>query len=656
MEDFIWFILGVLCLTTLAYVVVHVATKRWLPWWTGVAVALIASFGVWQGGAEARNANQSMQSSVSAMGPTYVAEMMEQGFEDFSLEKGPEDPVYQQLVQAQIRWLAANPLVADIYTFHQLADESVVLGIDSETDYDRNGVIEGDRELRTDIATPYAEVSDEILQSFAGKITFDDAPQSDDWGQWMSAHYPVRDKAGEVIAVLGIDFPAERWIAMMSKARREVLVRTGLLVVLVIGSALLMTLGRRALALERTAKAQALERERLAHEASRTKSEFVSNMSHEIRTPMTAVLGYADLLLDSATTDAQRAEHVRTIKRQGEHLLQLINDLLDVSKIEAGRMTVERVACDPCAIVEEVMSLLRVRATACQVKLHSEFAWPLPATVNTDPTRLKQVLINIVGNAIKFTPEGGSVRVLTSLVGNQLCVDVVDTGIGLSREQQDKLFTAFTQADATTTRRFGGTGLGLAISRSLSRLMGGEVTVQSEIGVGSKFSITVDVGDVSQAVMRSSPASVNLPVGCAAVVPLLRCRVLLAEDSVDNQRLISLIVKRTGATIEIVGDGRNLVHKALAAWREGMPFDVILTDMQMPEMDGLEACRQMRAAGYPGPVVALTAHAMASERERCINAGCDDFVTKPIDRVAFYAALSLWSRKAEGLLHKREAA
>jgi PAS domain S-box-containing protein len=378
-----------------------------------------------------------------------------------------------------------------------------------------------------------------------------------------------------------------------------------------------------------------------ARQASQTKSEFLANMSHEIRTPMTAILGYADNLLDPQLADADRLSAVHTIRRNGEHLLQIINDILDISKIEAERLVLERIRCSPIQILADIRSLMQVRADAHGLSLNIAFTGPIPETIETDPTRLKQILVNLVGNAIKFT-ERGSVHLVTEMCGDPahpcLRFDVVDTGIGMGERQLAQLFQPFVQADTSTTRRFGGTGLGLTIARRLAGLLGGDVSVESSPGQGSRFSVTIATGPLDGVPLLPDPAgalvakpepAAGTPADDAAA---LTCRILLAEDGQDNQRLIAFVLRRAGAEVALVDNGQLAVDQALAAHATGRPFDLILMDMQMPVLDGYEATALLRQRGYTGPIIALTAHAMAGDRQKCLDAGCDDYATKPIDR------------------------
>ncbi len=383
------------------------------------------------------------------------------------------------------------------------------------------------------------------------------------------------------------------------------------------------------------------ERRYLAErEANRMKSEFLANMSHEIRTPMTAIQGFADLLLNPTLDANERVSHTEVIRRSSAQLLTILNDILDLSKIEAGKMSVEKVDCSPASVACEVASLMRARAAEKHLAFDLVFETEIPATIKSDPTRLRQTLVNLVGNAIKFTTTGRvCVRVAyepDASPSPQLVYRVEDTGIGLSAEQIARLFKPFSQGDASTTRKYGGTGLGLAICSSLAQLLGGSVDVESVPGRGSTFTLRVGTGPLGDLPMISSPREAiadsahSAPASQAKVK--LAGRVLLAEDGPDNQVLIATVLRRAGAEVTIAPNGRIAVEEAMAALESGAPFDVILMDMQMPEMDGYAATAKLRVANYAGPIVALTAHAMAADRARCLAGGCDEYLTKPIDR------------------------
>jgi signal transduction histidine kinase/ActR/RegA family two-component response regulator len=385
-----------------------------------------------------------------------------------------------------------------------------------------------------------------------------------------------------------------------------------------------------------------------AEVADRAKGEFLANMSHEIRTPMTAILGYTELLAEGSLDPTAAQNALATVRRNGEHLLTIINDILDLSKIETGQLTIERLPCHPRQLVLETAELMRPRVMSSGLRFDIEFDGPIPETVVTDPTRLRQILLNLIGNAIKFTQQG-TVRVVVGWrdragADAQLSFEVHDTGIGMSETQLGKLFRRFTQADNSTTRRFGGTGLGLAISRRLTEMLGGEISVTSREGVGTTFHFTVVApAAATSGLPRTGERSVNLALPTTerpgGQLPLAGLRLLLAEDSPDNQNLIRQLLRKAGAEVAVVGDGQAALDQALAAVNRAQPFDAVLMDMQMPILDGYLATRLLREAGYVLPIIALTAHSMGADKQKCLDSGCDAFATKPIKREALVAVI-----------------
>jgi PAS domain S-box-containing protein len=379
--------------------------------------------------------------------------------------------------------------------------------------------------------------------------------------------------------------------------------------------------------------------------ALRSRSEFLANMSHEIRTPMTAILGFAEQLGEEALGEAQWRDAVATIRRNGDHLLTILNDILDLSKIEAGKLQVEQIECSPARVVAEVLQLLSARASDKGLVLQAIADGPIPVSIRSDPTRLRQILLNLVGNAIKFTTVGAVVVRLSvppdGLERGRLCLAVADTGIGMTSEQQQRLFQTFQQADSSTTRRFGGTGLGLVICRRLAQMLGGDIEVASEVGAGSTFTVSVATGPLGGAPMQKDLAVVPAETPAPESAPRVELpyRLLLAEDGRDNQRLVGELLRRCGAEVSVADNGAIAMHMVLAAEEAAMPFDLVLMDMQMPVLDGYTATQRLRTMGYRRPILALTANAMQSDRERCLAVGCDGFETKPIRRRSLLAAV-----------------
>jgi PAS domain S-box-containing protein len=385
----------------------------------------------------------------------------------------------------------------------------------------------------------------------------------------------------------------------------------------------------------------------LAEEANQAKSQFLANMSHEIRTPLTAILGFADLLREEGSSEEQRVQTIDIIKNAGAHLLTVINDILDLSKIEAGKMTLERIDTPFLRVVREVDSLMRPRALGKGVGLRATLGSPVPERIVSDPTRLRQILMNLVGNAVKFTEAGGvtlSARAEARAGQARLIIDVEDTGPGMTPEQADCLFHPFGQADATVTRKHGGTGLGLTICGRLAGLMGGTVTLaRTAPGKGSCFRVDLPLESVegSAVASRLDVVEERRVEGPVATVRFAG-RILLAEDGVDNQRLIAFHLRKAGAVVDVAENGVVALRMIDEAAASGGRYDLLLTDMQMPEMDGYTLARTLRERGDALPIVALTAHAMADDREKCNAAGCDDYVAKPIERAALLTTCAAW--------------
>lgn len=388
-----------------------------------------------------------------------------------------------------------------------------------------------------------------------------------------------------------------------------------------------------------------------AEAANRAKDEFLANVSHEIRTPLLAITGFAELLGDPEIAASDREKYVNAVRRQSEHLLMLINDLLDASKIDAGSMTLEAIAVPIASMLNEVDTMMRLSAERRGIAFSIDHDADIPSCIRADPLRLRQVLVNLVSNAIKFTNEG-SVRLHARAQHNaagaiDLAFEVHDTGIGMTPETVSRLFQRFSQADTSTTRNFGGTGIGLYLSNRLAEMMNGEITVASTPGAGSTF--TLILHDVTVIEPAATPAPTSSDLSPAGKRPLEGLHIVLAEDGPDNQVLLRFWLTKAGATVTVVDDGQKACKAAGGLTPGERPPELILMDLQMPVMDGFEATQTIRASGLNVPILALTAGVTPAHRTRAAEVGFDGFIAKPITRAELIATCvryALGSRSA----------
>jgi signal transduction histidine kinase/DNA-binding response OmpR family regulator len=376
-------------------------------------------------------------------------------------------------------------------------------------------------------------------------------------------------------------------------------------------------------------------------EADRRKDEFLANMSHEIRSPMTSIMGYSDILL-ARLIEPDNIDCVKIIKQSGNYLLEILNDILDLAKIESGKLVIKKEPVFLAGLFHELQSLMSLRANEKGLSLSLRYDGPMPESIESDRTRLRQILINLLSNAVKFT-EKGKIEIGVNFHADRsiLQIAVSDTGIGISPEQRERLFEPFTQADSSASREYGGTGLGLAITKRLVEMLGGQIEFESELNKGTTFHVLIPTGAV-HAVTATSSRVDNTAVALLPRPPL-NCRALVADDRREIQYLVRLFIEEAGGRVMTVGDGQSAIAAIQTTENTDQSFDVVIMDMQMPGLDGYEATKRLREQGYAKPIIALTAGAMKGDREKCLAAGCDAYLSKPIDRQTLVRLIAYYS-------------
>ena len=386
-------------------------------------------------------------------------------------------------------------------------------------------------------------------------------------------------------------------------------------------------------------------------EASEERDQFLSRMSHSIRSPLTSVLGYTDLLMDTDPPREERDEYLGVIRRNGENVLTILGDLLDLYQLKSRKVAFERIEICPFDILYEVSRFTREQVEERSLEFVTECEGKIPSKIETDLERVRQILVTLVSNAIQFT-ESGRIRIGIRLVPVEnsdrhlLEFKVTDTGRGMTSQQADRAFDAYSGGGKDPRSRTGGTGLGLAIARELARGLGGDLTLESSLGQGTSVTFTIDVGTLERVPLIEAPEGFQPrergpapPKPAKSTKPAefelitgLSGRLLLAEDTADVRAFLESVLRKAGLEVETAEDGEVAFEKAIAAWEMGQPFDAVLMDMQMPVLNGFDATAKLRAKGYQGPIIAITSHALKGDRELCIEAGCDAYTIKPIDR------------------------
>ena len=586
-----------------------------------------------------------------------------EGHANLTFDTPRENPTWDHLMQLISKWCEKNKRVASIYTVRMknyIDDDSgeevygPVFFLCPAADFDRDGIITKPLEDEIPAGTPYTAPSERFLKEiFAGTPYFAEELVVDDWGSWYTAGAPLFDENGLVNGILCVDFWPEVWHADILQARLWPLAFFGMFLIMFF--VVVSFLARLIVAVRSLTQAN-----KKAEEAALAKSRFLANMSHEIRTPINAILGFVQILVGRHSVqnsdDLEMFEHISS---NSKDLLTIIDDILTFSKVDSGHLTVEAIPVSPRQILDDVEKNMAMRfETKPDVEYRTEIVGEIPSIIISDPTRLRQIITNLVGNAFKFTSKGHvtvhceqsterrTIRDLDAHGYVQLRFSVIDTGIGINVEKINKLFEPFTQADASSTREYGGTGLGLSISKRLAELLGGTLTAESEPGRGSRFDLTLNAVIMQEEVDTKTmlvcqntekslfPTSAELQMEETSrhdKNSFKNRRFLVVDDGKINRLVLSTCLKDLNADVDEAENGLIAVEMINASIASRRPYDVVFMDVQMPVMDGTEATRTLRRQGFTHPIIAVTANAFAEDRQLALDAGCNDYMPKPVN-------------------------
>ena len=561
------------------------------------------------------------------------------GHAKVSLTTSPDDPGYLQLIEAEKAWLRANPLVADIYTFRSDDKGKIRLIVDSETDYDHNGVYGGEREQRTAIGEPYEEATDKFHRALRGSNEFEFDVMQDRWGIWVSSFTPIFDDDGRIEGAVGIDYPASDWIKAIAWVRWVSLASSLVVIAIVLLGVSSYTVIASEVQERRLAQTRLESAREATLVASAAKSEFLAVVGHEVRSPLAAINGCASMMSEGSLDNTQK-RYLATISTAGQRLTELVNSLLDFTKIEDGNIVLTNQPWNPELAIQQVIEMMSTPATQKGLTLHFDSKLVSPLTLMGDAARLRQILLNLMSNAVKFTGHGSiTIQAAWTPVGVQdegnLVISVSDTGIGIPPENIPQIFHLFSLRDSRDASPNASRGVGLAITKRLIDMMGGTITARSS-NRGSTFSFTIpcpQVKNLDLPVVSAPSVAHPLLITPATSLPLA----LIIDDDKLNRSLLKHIMQRQGYTVDLAVNGVEGLCMATET-----NYRIIFMDLEMPDLDGFLTAKKIRAGETSHqhvPIVAVTGLTEPGTRGKCLAAGMDGYITRPIFLPALTATL-----------------